>query len=478
MKNPRSLLAAVLFFLICGNVPSRGQTRINLTTVSAMRDTSQLRQIIAKYSGQEISAAAQNRLGEILYSSKHYETAGREFLSTYRQYLGKSPVRLRAAYFLGKISFNREKPGDAKSYLGEFLASNPKGTDADWARYFLVRAKFRAGDTDYVSSVKSYFTTSHDSAASHDPTVQYDLIRYLMDHHSYQQSLTEANTMISNYPNDNLTSSVKFKLGIIYEMLGRYNDAVGLYGAIIGTAPSAEVGAKAQFELAGVYDSQNDFANARKEYAKVPAHYPGAKHYVDATACALAMMLYRESLNNPDSAELGEQASEALQGFVTNYPTDRHVPHALMALADLYEKQGNFEEACNSYQKIVDFDTMLIPIKPNAIVRSNDMVAHRELVAQARLSKGNILLDRLQKPQEALAEYQGILAADPNNDVVQLKEAMCYIALGETDQARQALNILVNGGGQEKEPVLSGVKDAASYMLKSMNQDSTQTGGK
>ncbi len=439
-----------------------------LAEVEAMTDTSGLRGIAVRHMGKRIGARAQNRIGEILYAKKRYGEAEKEYLSTYRQYLGKSPERMSAAYHLGKTSFQRERPADARRYLGEFLASNPKGHEADWARYYLVRTKFRAGDKDYVRAVKSYFATRHDATASHDPTVQYDLIRYLMDHHKYADALAEAKTMTKKYPDDKLTLGVRFKLGIIYEMVERHEDAVENYRSIIRTAKSSAIAAHAQFELAGAYDCRNDFGNARREYAKVPLLYPDVKHYVDAAECSAAMMLYRESLMNPDSSDLGEKAMGAVRKFVTDHPTDRHTPRALMALADMSVRHGDYKAACKFYDEIIAFDSTLVLIKPKAAIRSNDAVAHRELVMHAHLSKGDILHDNLQESEQALAEYRSVLTGDPGNGVVQLKEAVCLIDMGQKEEARDVLNGLVRGNGPQKE--------SATYLLQRISADSTSGG--
>jgi len=470
MKSPKIFLIEVCFFVACYNGAIYCQPQVSLSAVAAMTDTSQLRQIVSNYRGQEIAAFAQNRIGEILYAERQYDAAEKEFLSTHDQYLGQFPERARAAYFLGKIYFYKQDLSKAKNYLAEYTASKPPGAEADWGNYYLVRTKFWCGDPDYVSSVRAYLGSAHPAALSHDPTMHYDLVRYLMDNHKYQDAVSETQTMASKFPNDTMTLDAKFKMGEAYGYLNRPKDAVDVFNSIINSSTSASNSARAYYELAMAYDYQNDYVDAEKDYGLVSSQFPNETVWTTVSQYFFAMMLRRESLAKPDSAQLSQKAFDALNGFITDHPRDIHIPRVLMALADLYAGKGEYHEACAAYDQIIAFDTSLVSLKHKGLERSNDIEAHAKLVLQARLSKGNVLLDKIQNPDSALAEYQKLAAADSGNTHVQLKEGMCYMRMGQGDKARQIFNALITSGSREK--------DAALALLQSISSDSTVTGGK
>lgn len=253
-------------------------------------------------------------------------------------------------------------------------------------------------------------------------------------------------------------------------MLGKFDEAIGNYRSIIKESKSPAVAARAQFELAGAYDSRNDFKTARREYDKVPALYPDESRWVALTEYATGMTFYREALMNTDSSGLSQEASDALQKFVSDHPKDRHVPHALMALADLYAMQGDYKGAASAYTQVIDFDSSLIPLKPRAVKRSNDVRAHRDLVRHARVLRADVLRTKLERPEEALAEYRTVLSGDPANGAARLGEAMCCIDLGLKDEARESLEVLVRQDGD--------LKDVASNLLQTISPDTTARGGK
>lgn len=465
LKNIFHTIIMLVFFillnpLMSGIATSQPASQISLSDVAVMKDTTQLRQIILTYKGKEVAAKAQNRIGIILSWAKQYDAAEREFLSTYAQYQNQPQEWGQAAYYLGKIYFYKQDLSKAKKYIRDCLDSNPTGPEADWANYYWVRTKFWCGDSDYVTTANSYLGSTHTATASLDPVMHYDLMRYLIDNHNYQEALSEGHAMISKYPNDSLTLYAKFKLGEVLGSLNQLTDAVNLYKSIITEYGQSSVLARAHYELGMAYDKENDFLNAKKEYKIVSSQYPSETVWVIVSQYFNGMLFYRQSLTKKDSVQLREQSINALHNFQISYPGDIHIPRVLTALADLYLENEQHQLALDAYEQIIAYDTSLVSLKHKGKERDNDLKAHRSLVKQARLTKGNILLDKQHNAQSALVEFQKLLIDDPNNDVLQLKEAMCYIKLGQMNNAKNILNLLIQSGGQ--------TKDAASALLQSL----------
>ncbi len=450
----------VVCFTIAAITTGRAQSRLSPSDstifAAAASDTTKLRQLIVTRRGETIAAKAQNRIAKLANKAKNQNVAEREFRQTYNQYFN-TPEGLEAAYYLGKISHRNGKPEEAKKYLKEFLISNPKKKDAQWAQYYLLKSMCRTDDSGFSSAVHAYFSKRHEHTESNDPSLQYDLIRHLMNRHQYQEALNESKLFVSRFPLHELTTNVQFQIGDLYVMMDKPKDAIQQYSLLIKTAsPNSETIVRAHYQLGALYDGQNDSKKARIEYELVKRQFPLSTRWVNASEYSLVMIGYRAEMDNqPPSDSIGAYAH--LKEFITAHPSDHHVPRAWMALADLCIKAGQYSEAVAVYEQIIHFDRALIPLKPKAAVRSNDVKAHRELVLQARLAKANTLRSQMQKPAEALSEYEEILIAQSSNGDAKLKKAMCLMDIGKMEQASGLLNALVAEGGVEK--------DAATHLL-------------
>ncbi|HUI29255.1 MAG TPA: tetratricopeptide repeat protein [Candidatus Acidoferrales bacterium] len=440
--KPLLILCALVCLASWGTAIS--QTTESLNTVAAMSDIGKLRSIAQVHRGEKIGASAQNRIGMIFYSQKNNDAAEREFLITYTQHTDQRAEAMQAAYYLGKISLNKEDPKQAMKYFSESLSSGSLvGADIDWARYYQVKAMYRSEDPSYLTTVRSYLTGSHDYSKRNDISVRYDLVRYLANKHQYGQALEEANTIVNLFPNDPLSMNVRFEVGELYFMLGRPQDALNQFSAILNTAgQDPVVGAHALYQIGVAYDNEGDLVNARSTYRKVIDAYPTQTRWVNASEFGIAMIEYREV--KPGSSL--DAAYEALHSFVSNHPTDHHVPQALMTLASLNMQRGKYSEAVSEYDQVIQFDPSLIPIKSKASLRSNDVNAFRDLVLRAHFAKASLLRTQLVKPDLALAEYNLILESHPESEEALFCKALSLIQLDRRDEARGILNNLSSSG--------------------------------
>jgi tetratricopeptide (TPR) repeat protein len=417
---------------------------------TAQSDTTLLREIIHNKPDEKVTAIALNRIGIIYYKSKRDDKAEQVFLSVYNQFQGRAEAFL-AAFYLGEIAFHKENLKKAKAYLSEFLSSNPEGTLAKWAQYYYVKSKFRDNDSDYVDAAHNFLADQHNFMRSKKATVQYEIIRYLMNNHNYAQALIEAQTLINNNPRDTLTEKVKFMIGEIYILLKRPIEALTHYNLIInenGITPMEA--AKARFYIGEVFDNIGDIENARINYQLLLNTYPNQKRWATAAKYSLAMLNYQGWLTKNDSINQYKGYSSLLN-YINQNPGDHHVPHALRALADMYISDGRYNEAIDCFNKILSFDTSLVTLDPHASIRSNDLIEHKKIITDVKFTMARIMREMLHKPQDALSIYYGMLSVSPNNSILKLNKALCLIDLNRSDEAKVILNQLVQEGGNQKK---------------------------
>ncbi|MGB2869834.1 MAG: tetratricopeptide repeat protein [Bacteroidota bacterium] len=408
-------------------------------------------------SGTRLAAKAQNRIGNISYKAKKYEDAEREYKQTYVQYLNSSEGR-DAGYHLGKIYYAMNRFTESKNFLQEYLQSNPTDISAQWSRYIYVMAVGKSKDPEFPNVAKEYFTSSRDSLLTKDENVRYQLTGYLADQRSWDQAITEGKKLIDEFPGSRKSKTVEGHIADYYYLLGKPSDAISFCRTLLKKyLINTDDAARAQHILATMYMNMREFARARAEYSKISKVHPEAVRWVGAAEFSQGLADLTEGRIKNDSS-LVVSARNRLQLFVSQRPTDRHVPRALMNLADLYISIGRYDEALSAYDGIARFDERIIAGEnPSSI--SNDVKAHRELVVNAHLQKGNLLRSQLQRPLDALAEFQAVLDKNPASADARLNMAICLMDLGRTTESRQILQNLSRDD--------SNMRDVARQLLNS-----------
>jgi|SRR6266404_6060719 len=210
--------------------------------------------------------------------------------------------------------------------------------------------------------------------------------------------------------------------------------------------------------LAGFYLGAKDYARTRIEYAKVIQLNPGVTKWVQETEYRMAFVNMVEGMEKNDSALLGN-ARIGLESYVRDHPTHRSVPKALMNIADLALRAGQYDQVLASYNRIIGFDTTLIDSGRYA-GHTDEMKGHRELVGRVHTMKARLLRMQMHNPEAALAEYELLLTIHPHLADALLNKALCLVALNRKSEARPILEQLVSEG--------TGVKEVASRILSTL----------
>ena len=411
--------------------------------------TNYLNEFIGSNPDSDEAIDAQFHLALTSYKSNKTDLAEQMFLSLYNQHPNK-PESSEAGSYLGNIAISKNNYQSAKKYLTEYLITHPDGKSAEFAKYHILKAKYQSNDTDYIAFAHGFLSEKHDSIKSGNASIQYDLVWHLINNHKYEQALTEANLMVSNYPDYHAIMQVRFQIGQILSVLNKSQEALTQYNSILQILNiSSKDAARALYETGGVYENLNDFENAKANFKLVQSQYPQETQMFIISEYSLAMLTYQQYLSHPDSSNLVEGCSK-LRNFVTAYPTDHHTPRALHAMADLLTSSKRYSEALDAYDKIIGFDSTLIPINQRQDIKYNERGAHRSLVKEVMLSKAKIMRQNLKRSSDAMAIYNGMLTTDQNNCELLINKALCHIDLGQKTEAKALLTQVVQSGGKEK----------------------------
>jgi TolA-binding protein len=447
------LIFATLFILIApmSSVLAQSEftTADSLQFEQARNDSGQLRQLTISRKGDRIAAKAQNELGSIAIQNKKEEKAESEYNQTYQQYVG-IPEADEATLNLGKINIRNRNFSEAKKYFKEYLQNNRSFSKSQWAKYYLLRSMSETIDPEFPDSVQSYFAASRGNLSHKDVVVQNELIRYYEEKGDQTHVISEAAKLVQNYPASQYVHMNEVKIVDAYVALGNMQAALGYCNSLLSKyAVNTDDAASAQHMLGSVYANMKNYSRAREEYAKVATDHSTAARRIIAAEYSDALLDLEEGREENNSTLIAT-AFDKLKAFVQNHPNNHHVPAALMNIADLQSIEGKYEEAIVAYNGIINFNDSLIATGDDAY-RSKDYQTHNKMVRNAHINKGMLLLTKLRKPNEALAEYEAILADQPTSADALFHKALCLIDLQDTPDARNILQQLVDGNTSVKE---------------------------
>ena len=359
-----------------------------------------------------------------------------------------------------KSVYNKHNYKQTAAEATAYISSHSVDSIGAFAKYYMVRAKYQTQDSDYVTAAREFLDIDKKHIKKLKPTVHAELIRYLTKTRDYASALTEAQKMVTLYPKDSLATEMSFQIGELYTLLDRKDDAIAYYMTLKDNAKNNKLlAARSQFQMAEVYLSKNDFANAGIGFNTVITSYPEATYYVVTSKFSLALTAYREGLQTQSTLHPAPGYNE-MKDFIATYPEDKHVPRALRAFAELAVREGKYTEAIRACNKIIGFDTSLFLKKKKYVQAANDIKNHQALALEAMNTKARILRENMHLPADALVIYNQLLTKNSNDEETLYRKAQCLIELNRNNGAKVIFGKLAAGRGKYAQ--------AAQYQLKNL----------
>jgi len=187
--------------------------------------------------------------------------------------------------------------------------------------------------------------------------------------------------LLSRYQEHKLLSTAVTHVGDAYRKAGRHERACEVYRDAIAAWPQDEHAMWSQMGLTISYASLGNNAAAQSAFALLRSQYTGQKH-ISRAVCLVgdhyrklqnhkrACELYEDVLANWPDAEFalwsrmglaisrirqrdGAAAKAAVERLRADFPQDERIPVAMCMAADEYRAVGQYEEACELYQRVV-----------------------------------------------------------------------------------------------------------------------------
>ena len=246
---------------------------------------------------------------------------------------------------------------------------------------------------------------------------------------NYAEALSAYEPLWSKGDKDEYASRSLFRSGMIfYEKLGRQEEGVAVFERILSALPESPSAKNALLEILGHYRKQGDL--------------PGALAFLDARYVLLEKTPIGDNITLRKAQlhrELGqhEEAIAAYGRLMKRHRASGLYDDAHWELATLYEDLGRFEDALTQLRLITEDQDS------SWYVGSYDS----QYVDDARFRRGMILLDRLDRFEEAAEEFglfasefdQSMLRDDARWNIVQAR-----LGANDAEEAEEACEDLAD----------------------------------
>lgn len=385
MLTKVKLLCVMLSILTINNMwaQNRLSTSDSLLWQHVKSDTAQLRALTATRNGEIIAAKAHLKLAQTYFNAKDDNRALVDFMRIYVNYQ-LLPEAKKAALYLGKIAFHKNDLATSSKYLGEYLASNPEGKDAEWANYHLLKINGKNQDTAYVSKAQTFLSNNANLTRKISVPLHRDLILKHFNNKNYKQTKAEAEKFIAKYPDDSLRPFIQYYLMRSMFLLNDSNFVNAAKSFLAANySGDTKINSEIQYNLMRYYLNKHDYSLGLSEASLMLRYFPNdslsdmTKYYIarakyvtndsDYTFSARdflsinkkhlkklkPVVQYELMRNLMNSGSFNSALTEA-RAMTTLYPKDSLAVEAKFLIGELYTLLDHNEEAIIYYKSLRD----------------------------------------------------------------------------------------------------------------------------
>lgn len=319
-------------------------------------------------------------LAESYYRNDQYAQSRELYTELYNQ---SALYRLPESYLLPyNIAYCYFKEGDyaaAKKWFTNYLDASETVFRKDALERIgdccFIAKDYKGASASYDLSLRDYFNVN-------------DVYPYYQSALSYGLSgnpgrkITLLENALNADPSSQFYPEAVFELGRSYVVKGQDEDAFSCFRKLSETARDTTFVAKAYLEMGSILRNQSQFNDALGYYKAVVEDMPMSGCSDDALAAIESIyqtrnepeefLKYIESIGKGASKSEGEKekmifnaaeqnylsgsyqkALASLQAYLDKYPAGKFANNAEFYIADSYRQLGKYEQACDSYEKVI-----------------------------------------------------------------------------------------------------------------------------
>ncbi|SMO65471.1 tetratricopeptide repeat protein [Fodinibius sediminis] len=304
----------------------------------------QFSQFMQQYPDHELVGPASYSLGWSYFKMGNFKEAIgplNTFLQKYEApetalYPYDTDTRLRigdAYYALGNYS-------DAIATYKQVLGAEPGG---DYALFQIGNSYYRSERTyDAVTTLRRFLRTYPDSRLSEQ--AQYNIAYIYLNTGNYSQAVEEFQTVINKYPGTSWAARAQYNIGDTYYNAGDYDKAIAAYKEVMEKYPDSDY----------IIEAANGIEYAQVSAGKTDTGTSVLEDFLQENPqTSMADRLRFRKADKMMQAGDYNGAIEEFQQYIRITNNEELLPDAYFNMANAYEQTNQMNEAINAYQTIV-----------------------------------------------------------------------------------------------------------------------------
>ncbi|MGN8224937.1 tetratricopeptide repeat protein [Gracilimonas sp. BCB1] len=308
---------------------------IYLNTNNYSQAVEEFQTVINKYPGTDWAARSQYNIGDAYYNAGEYERA----IAAYQNVLDEYP---RSSYIIEAINgiqyaqLSAGRSDSSSVILEEFLSDNPTSSTADQLRYRQALNVFQSGDYENaIKEFRQYLRVTNSERLM--PEAYSNLGEAYRQLDQIDNAITAYQTIVDEFPNDDLASSALTSLGTLNFERGEYDLSHANYVQLLESAPRFRQ--EAYVGMGNASLAQNNIDQAKQEYESALQ--------VNANNEAAKVGLGKVALANDNYDEARELLFPIAERSTTEIGAE-----AQFYLGKILQEQDEFNTAIEEYAKV------------------------------------------------------------------------------------------------------------------------------
>lgn len=375
-----------------------------------------------------------------------------EAVTTFRRFLRIYPysrLREQAQYNIAYIYLNT---GNYSQAVKEFQTVINKYPNTSWA----ARSQYNIGDAYYNAGEYDKAIEAYQQVMEEYPQSKYIIeaangIQYAQ----YSAGETDTSTdylekFLAKHPQTTMADRLRFRQADNLMQSGNYSAAIDEFQQYIRITNNQEMLPDAHYNLASAYEQKGQTKEAIQQYQVVVDQYPDSERA--ATALAALGQIANEQENYQQSFDYYKQLAQK---------SDQYRLEAYIGMGNALLAMGNPDQAKNQYQEALNieqgYDPANVGLAKVALENGNTGEAEKllgevaennttDVGAEAQYLLG-VTYQRQNKYRQAIEAFSNVNilyeAYDEWIAKALLEKAKSHIQLGQTGEARSALNTLI-----------------------------------
>lgn len=308
---------------------------IYLNTNNYSQAVEEFQTVINKYPGTDWAARSQYNIGDAYYNAGEYERA----IAAYQKVLDEYPKSNYIIEAINGIQYAQLSAGRSDSssvILEEFLSDNPTSSTADQLRYRQALNVFQSGDYENaIKEFRQYLRVTNSERLM--PEAYSNLGEAYRQLDQIDNAITAYQTVVDEFPNDDLASSALTSLGTLNFERGEYDLSHTNYAQLLESAPRFRQ--EAYVGMGNASLAQNNIDQAKQEYESALQ--------VNANNEAAKVGLGKVALANDNYDEARDLLFPIAERSTTEIGAE-----AQFYLGKILQEQNEFNTAIEEYAKV------------------------------------------------------------------------------------------------------------------------------